>query len=52
MTTIDSTDPKGEKPATCEGLVSFEDIHFRYPARAEVQVSSTDNIYRTDYMVL
>lgn len=38
VSSIDGTDPDGDKPDNCEGLVTFEDVHFRYPARADVQI--------------
>ncbi|KAH7101159.1 multidrug resistance protein 1 [Auriculariales sp. MPI-PUGE-AT-0066] len=35
---IDSADPSGKKLDKVEGRISFEDVKFTYPSRAEVQV--------------
>jgi ABC-type multidrug transport system fused ATPase/permease subunit len=37
-TLIDSTDPSGEKIEDLKGHILFEEIHFVYPARANVQI--------------
>ena len=36
---IDSGSEEGIKPASIQGDVVFEDVHFNYPSRAEVNVS-------------
>lgn len=35
---IDSADPAGLRPDTCEGRLEFRDVHFVYPSRPKVHV--------------
>ncbi|KAI6193645.1 P-glycoprotein 3 [Aphelenchoides besseyi] len=35
---LDCASVNGDKPSSCEGEITFENIHFRYPARPEVKV--------------
>ena len=35
---IDVSSDAGEKPATLRGVIEFKNVHFRYPARPEVEV--------------
>ncbi|KAI6221651.1 Multidrug resistance protein pgp-3 [Aphelenchoides besseyi] len=35
---LDCASVNGDKPSTCEGEITFENIHFRYPSRPDVKV--------------
>ncbi|KZO97231.1 P-loop containing nucleoside triphosphate hydrolase protein [Calocera viscosa TUFC12733] len=36
--TIDSLSPAGLQPPTCEGRITFSNVHFKYPSRPDVKV--------------
>ena len=37
---IDSSSTKGDQPSSLTGDIDFDDVHFHYPARPDVKVSS------------
>ena len=42
--TIDSSSSKGEKPKSCHGSISFNNVVFNYPARKDVKVLDHFNL--------
>lgn len=41
---MDALADKGDKPDSCQGNITFENIYFNYPSRPEVDVSITNNL--------
>jgi hypothetical protein len=49
---IDVTSDKGKKLQSVQGVIEFKDIHFRYPARPDVEVKRMIFLFSSTCLML